>query len=205
MADERDRQAGHRLLEQATGVDFRVERSETVEGPDGGEFCVSITLQVIRDPDADFPTDDSGAFGLLFAIAGLSFADARLRGESERDYHETDEFSLSDFISALSYTIAGDLHFDADYVRGRRMKARINARADGSLVIDTTGRGKAVEHWLAKLQGGACSSFVSRVDARHDVGCGQKGEVHACGSEQHRTLKSRQPVCCVARRSRWPH
>ena len=154
MAKENDRQAGYRLIEQAACVDFRIEGSEILEGPDGGEFGITIKLQIIRNPDEDFSTDESGALGFLFAIGLLSFADARPRGASELDYRETDEFSVSDFINCLSHTIGGELRFDADYVRGRRIKTRVKAHADGSVVIDTTGRGKAAEHWLSRLQGG---------------------------------------------------
>jgi hypothetical protein len=34
------------------------------------------------------------------------------------------------------------------------MKTRIVVSPDGTVVIDTQGRGKSAEHWLARLQGG---------------------------------------------------
>jgi hypothetical protein len=84
----------------------------------------------------------------------LSFGDARPRGASEMHYREEDEFGVGDFLNGLSYSIDGQLCFDADYVRGRRMKTRIVVSPDGAVVIDTQGRGKSAEHWLARLQGG---------------------------------------------------
>ena len=152
--NENDRHAGLRLLEQAVLVDFEILRSEVFAGPDGGEFALRIELRLVRDADDDFAGDDSGALGVLFAIGVLSFADARPRGTSEIDYREQDEFGLGDFLNCLSYAVGGQLRFDADYVRGRRMKTRIVVSPDGAVVIDTQGRGKSAEHWLARLQGG---------------------------------------------------
>jgi hypothetical protein len=69
-------------------------------------------------------------------------------------YREQDEFGVGDFLDCLSYAVGGQLRFDADYVRGRRMKTRVVVSPDGAVVIDTQGRGKSAEHWLARLQGG---------------------------------------------------
>jgi len=152
--NENDRQAGLRLLEQAVLVDFEILRSEVFAGPDGGEFGLRIELRFARDDEDDFGGDDSGAFGFLFAVGVLSFADARPRGASEMHYREQDEFGVGDFLNCLSYAVGGQLRFDADYVRGRRMKTRVVVSPDGAVVIDTQGRGKSAEHWLARLQGG---------------------------------------------------
>jgi hypothetical protein len=152
--DENDRQAGLRLLEQAVLVDFEVLRSEVFAGPDGGEFGLRIELRLVPDAEGEFASDDSGALGVLFAIGVLSFADARPRGASEMHYREQDEFGVGDFLNCLSYSVGGQLRLDADYVRGRRMKTRIAVSSDGAMVIDTQGRGKSAEHWLARLQGG---------------------------------------------------
>lgn len=153
--DTEQRQAGFRLLEQAVATEFEILRSEVFAGPDGGEFGLRIELKFVRDPDDAFPGDDSGALGFLFAIAVLSFADARPRGTSDRDYLEQDEFGVGDFLQCLSHTVGGHLRFDADYVRGRRMKTHIDVPPEGPVVIDTQGRGKSAEHWLARLRGSA--------------------------------------------------
>lgn len=102
-----DRQAGSRLLEQAVACEFRVLRSEVTSGPDGGEFAMRIELQFCFDPEEDFPGDDSPAIGFLFALALLSFEDARPRGFSEREYREGEEFSLGAFLEGLCHTIGG--------------------------------------------------------------------------------------------------
>lgn len=47
----------------------------------------------------------------------------------------------------------GELHFEADYIRGRRLKTRVAVRADGTVRLETTGRGKAVLRWLERMQG----------------------------------------------------
>jgi hypothetical protein len=49
--------------------------------------------------------------------------------------------------------VRGELHFEADYIRGRRLKTRIAVRADGTVRLETTGRGKAVLRWLERMQG----------------------------------------------------
>lgn len=85
-------------------------------------------------------------------IGVLSFADARPRGSSEIDYVESDDFGIADLLAGLEFR-NGDLHLNTDYVRGRRMKTRIVVRADGTATLETTGRGKAPVHWIARLKG----------------------------------------------------
>ena len=93
-----------------------------------------------------------GAFGFLFVIGTLSFADARPREMSIIDYVEQDEFQVDDFINCLHWE-DGSLKFSADYVRGRRMKTDVVLRPDGSGRLTTTGRGKAAIFWLERLKG----------------------------------------------------
>ncbi len=45
----------------------------------------------------------------------------------------------------------GELHFDADYILGRRVKTRIAVRANGTVMLETIGRGKAVLRWLERM------------------------------------------------------
>jgi len=49
--------------------------------------------------------------------------------------------------------VRGELHFDADYLRGRRMKTRIAVRSNGTVMLETTGRGKSALRWLERIQG----------------------------------------------------
>lgn len=59
---------------------------------------------------------------------------------------------LADFIERLRY-VRGELHFDADYIRGRRVKTRVTVRANGTVALETIGRGKAALRWLERMQG----------------------------------------------------
>jgi hypothetical protein len=49
--------------------------------------------------------------------------------------------------------VRGELHFDADYIRGRRIKTRVAVRANGTVRLETIGRGKAALRWLEQLKG----------------------------------------------------
>jgi len=53
-------------------------------------------------------TAEWGAFGFIFVVGVLSFADARPRNASVRDYQEKDEFRLADFIEGLRF-VRGEL------------------------------------------------------------------------------------------------
>ena len=124
-------------------------------GADEGEFALRLALSL---EDEDSPEEDRadvaewGALGFLFVIGVLSFADARPRGFSEREYVEYDEFRVSDFLATLKFR-NGELHLDTDYVRGRRMKTRVAVRPDGTATLETIGRGKAALRWIARLKG----------------------------------------------------
>jgi hypothetical protein len=78
--------------------------------------------------------------------------DGRPRESSIIDYAENDEFGVSDFLEHLRFR-RGELHFYADYIRGRRLKTDIVVRKDGTATLQTFGRGKAAVRWLEKLQG----------------------------------------------------
>ena len=98
-------------------VPFRVVKEEVLPAPDESEFGMRVTLQ-LEDPED--PEEDAqdlvewSAFGFLFVLALLSFADARPRGFSENEYSETDELRLADFVDGLTFR-RGTLHFHADY------------------------------------------------------------------------------------------
>lgn len=144
-----------RLLETGVAVPFRVVKEEMLPAVDESEFGMRVTLQ-LKDPEG--PEEDTpdlvewGAFGFLFVLALLSFADARPRGFSENEYTETDELRLADFVDGLTFR-RGTLHFHADYVRGRRVKTGINVTAEGAVTIETVGRGKALLRWIDRLKG----------------------------------------------------
>ena len=97
-------------------------------------------------------TAEWGAFGFIFVLALLSFADAKPRNASVIEYQEKDELRLSDFIEHLRF-VRGELRFDADYIRGRRLKTRIVVRSNGTVTLETIGRGKSALRWLERIQG----------------------------------------------------
>lgn len=144
-----------RLLETGVAVPFRIVKEEVLPAVDESEFGMRVTLQ-LEDPED--PEEDAqdlvewGAFGFLFVLALLSFADARPRGFSENEYSEVDELRLADFLDGLTFR-RGALHFHADYLRGRRVKTGITVTAQGSVIIETIGRGKAPLRWLDRLKG----------------------------------------------------
>jgi hypothetical protein len=61
-----------------------------------------------------------GAFGFMFVFGVLSFGEAKPRNSSTVHYLEKDEFKPADFVERLRF-VRGELHFDADYIRGRRV------------------------------------------------------------------------------------
>jgi hypothetical protein len=150
-----DHAAAEALLRTGVLVPIRVVEEVVTPGPDEGEFALRLDISFDND---EIPKDDRadvvewGAFGFLFVIGTLSFHDARPRGASEIDYRDDDEFRVGDFLDCIRYR-NGELQFDADYLRGRRMKTRARVRADGTGFIETVGRGKSATHWIARLQG----------------------------------------------------
>lgn len=144
-----------RLLETGVAVPFRVVKEEVLPAADESEFAMRVTVQLEDTEDPEEGAQDLvewGAFGFLFVLALLSFADARPRGFSENEYSETDELGLADFVDGLTFR-RGTLHFHADYVRGRRVKTGITVTAEGSVTIETVGRGKAPLRWIDRLKG----------------------------------------------------
>lgn len=149
------------LLKTGLLVSFRVLDEDVLSAPaDDAEFGMRVRLKFTTDPgdedlDEDEVAEDTvewGSFGFMFAVAALSFADARPRGLSEGEYRERDELKVSDFLDGLRF-VRGALRFDADYIRGRRIKTRITVRPDGIVTLETAGRGKSALRWLERLQG----------------------------------------------------
>jgi hypothetical protein len=152
MRDNEHSAALH-LLETGTLVGFRVLHEEVTPGPDEGDFSVRIDVQFHVEEDHD-PAElaEWAAFGFVFTLGVLSFADARPRGYSEAEYNADAQFSVADFFRCLRYR-RGELHFYADYVRGRRLKTDIVVRPDGVVTLSTFGRGKSALRWLDRLRG----------------------------------------------------
>ena len=96
----------------------------------------------------------------LYSVC-CTFAEAKPRNLSALEYEEKDEFGLADFIERLLF-VRGELHFDADYIRGRRVKTRIAVRSNGTVTVETIGRGKAALRWLEQLKGKKLMQLVDQ-------------------------------------------
>jgi hypothetical protein len=141
---DNDRLAGHRLIETATLVEFSIVGQSIEEGPDDAEFAVQVDLVFNAEDDEGIEAGDIaewGAFGFMFVLGVLSFADGRPRESSIIEYAENDEFGVSDFLEHLRFR-RGELHFYADYIRGRRLKTDVVVRKDGTATLQTFGRGQ---------------------------------------------------------------
>jgi len=149
-----------RLIEDAQAVTLERRDVEIIEGPDPAEFAVHVRLTFAHDPDLDESPLEWAAFGTLYTLAALSFADARPRGYSETGFRDDDAFMPSDLLDHLRY-VNGELHVTLDYLRGRRVKTDLVIRPDGEVSIRTVGRGKAVLQWLDRPGGGAGLRLVN--------------------------------------------
>lgn len=148
-----ERSAGHQLLKTASLVDFRIGEPAIQACTDGENLALTVDLVLSADADED-PADiaEWASFGLIYALAALSFADARPRGASGMDFTEDDEFTVGDLFECLRF-VDGELRFTSDYLRGRFMKTDITVRKDGLLTLHTRLRGQAALRWLDRLQG----------------------------------------------------
>ena len=154
MSSDDSRSVEQRLFETGTLVRFRILDTHTEVAPDGKNLFVRVDL-VLEDDEHDVEPEEIvewGAFGFLFALAALSFQDARPRGMSERDFETEDVLTVADFLDALSFGRNG-LSLQTDYVRGRSMKTEATVRPDGTVRLTTWGRGTSALHWLGRLQG----------------------------------------------------
>src|ERR1700756_5606559 len=101
---DNDRFAGHRLIETGTLVEFSIVKQSIEEGPDDAEFAVHVDLVFNAEDDEGIEAEEFsgwGAFGFMFVLGVLSFADGRPRESSIIDYAENDEFGVSDFLEHL--------------------------------------------------------------------------------------------------------
>lgn len=148
--------AARKLIETGVLVDFKITHTEVQPSLDGESLAVQAELRLAADDDEDeFAAESTvewGAFGFIFVLATLAFADATPRGHSDIDYVKNDTFSVADLLECLNFA-RGELRFTADYVRGRCVKTTITIRRDGTATLSTRGRGENALRWLGKLQG----------------------------------------------------
>lgn len=155
-----DQFAAVELIESGTLVEFRILDVKIQPALDEAEFGVQVDLQLGTEEEQDVSNDvEWGSFGFLFVLGTFSFADARPRGSSGAEFRENDEFGVADFLKGLTFA-RGELHFTADYLRGRRMKTSIVVRSEGTVTLATLGRGKSALRWLDRLQGKKAMTLV---------------------------------------------
>ena len=146
----------YQLLKDVTALDLKVLDTQIET------FMDNTHVKIILEDDPDVLS--SCAWGLVYAIGVLSFADARPRGISEIDFQERDDWFVSDMLAHLRFE-QGRLHSYADYVRGRMLKTGVDIDKDGKIVVQTTNRGEAATRWIAKLQGKKLMSLVGDDEA----------------------------------------
>lgn len=148
----------YKLVHDATLLDIKVEEEQIEPTVGNDDWHVRITLSVDDD------LVETCAFGLVFALGMLSFHDGRPRGYSGKFFEDDDEWTAGDMLRHLEFA-HGQLHFYADYVRGRCMKTTIDVSSSGKVVLDTVNRGQAATRWVAKLQG---KKFLQAVPSSHE-------------------------------------
>lgn len=148
MSDER--LAAYGLLETAATVAFKVIEEQIEASAAGDATNVRLELEL---GESECDTDvEWGALGFMYALAVLSFADARPRGVSDMHYVERDELGLEDFLLRVRFE-RGRLTWRADYIRGRCVKTDVTVSRDGRVTLESRGRGEAPLHWIRRLKG----------------------------------------------------
>lgn len=132
------RAAGYELVRTGTLVTFDVAELvvRPIPGGDESEVRVKLCLGEV-DEDGERTEDVQwGAFGFIFVLGVLSFAEATPAGASEKDFVAEDQLTVADPFEHLRYE-GGELRFSADYIRGRRLKTDITVRPDGRVTLRT--------------------------------------------------------------------
>jgi hypothetical protein len=145
MSDLRD-SIEYKLVRDAMLLEIQVVESETKPTVGNEDWAVRMQLRV------DEELLDSCAHGLVFAVAALSFHDARPRGISGEWFQDGDQFTAADLLQHIRFD-SGHLHLYIDYLRGRCLKTTVEIAGDGKVRLETINRGKAATAWVARLQG----------------------------------------------------
>jgi hypothetical protein len=149
------------LLRAAFAADVSVDATDFTPTPANdlhvridGHFGTADEADDGEEPDSASREGDEAwaALPFLYTVGLLSFRDAGPRGASIDSFQNDDAWTTNDLVECLRYE-RGELHFYADYVRGRCMKTRVVVRPDGTFSIETTNRRDAALRWLERIQG----------------------------------------------------
>jgi hypothetical protein len=143
------------LVRSGTCVELHTAEPVVTPVPHDTDVCIGERVHVrVEGRIGDEEEDDVefAALGIIFTFGALSFADATPRGNSKYDHKHGDQWTAADMLRHMRF-VRGELHFYADYVRGRMMKTTVNVRKDGTFVLETVNRGEQALAWIAKLQG----------------------------------------------------
>lgn len=143
------------LLRSGTCVDLHTQEPSVNPVPHADDVWIGDRVHVRVEGRIGTEEDDDvefAALGLIYTFGALSFADATPRGNSKFEYRMQDQWTAADMLRHVHF-VRGELHFYADYVRGRMMKTTVTIRKDGTFVLETVNRGEVVLAWLAKLKG----------------------------------------------------
>jgi hypothetical protein len=158
MSDETPIRYEYELLEHLLALELQVIESKKTE------FQGTVHMKMLLREEPDLLATCS--FALIYGIGVMSFADARPRGVSGMHFEERDDWYVADMLRHLEYE-RGELHFYADYVRGRMMKTTVDIHPDGTIRLETINRGESAARWVATLQG---KKRLSVVGASRDGG-----------------------------------
>lgn len=145
------------LFEESRDLDLRVTEVKT-------EVLERERMRVRLAIEADPEVLAKRAWGLIFAIAALSFRDA----DADLDFAECDAWTVGDMLRCLSFE-RGRLRFHAESVRGRCMNTTIEVDAAGKITLETTNRGEAAVEWMSWLEAGNATSVVAADRCQEEI------------------------------------
>ena len=136
----------HELIRTGIASEFEVTGTQVEPTAAGDDSLMRIVLQI---PEEDVEVI---AFGLIYVLGVLSFADGRPRGLSGEWFEDDDQWTAGDMLRGLEFA-RGRLRWCADYVRGRCIKTSVEVNRDGKVLIETVNRGEAALRWIDRLRG----------------------------------------------------
>jgi len=144
----------HDLLESFIGTTLVTDKV-TIQPTSIDDKHVVIEGRLAVEDDQDDVEDlvEAVAFGFLFTLGVLSFADAVPAGNSgEYGFRPDDQLTGTDLLRHVQFR-RGELRLSLDYLRGRMLKTTVVVRQDGTFEVTTMNRGIAATKWIERLQG----------------------------------------------------